>query len=104
MNELKYELLVQPHADVGRIVLRYRGTTAVKIAEGGDLVASTPLGSFRDTAPYICQEIGGQRVDVPAAYRLGNHGDAYRYGIELGAYAPAHPLAVSARARPLRPN
>ena len=93
-DELKYELLVQPHADVSQVGLAYRGVSSVELTEAGDLQISTPLGSFHDAAPYAYQEADGRRVDVPAAYRLERDGDVYRYGIEVGAYDPALALVI----------
>ena len=94
-NELKYEFMVRPGADPGRIRLAYRGATAVTLDADGGLEVETPLGGIRDAAPVVYQEIGGQRVMVDAAYHLaaGNDGGA-EYGFQLGRYDLTQPLII----------
>ena len=94
-NELKYEFIVQPGADPGRIRLAYRGATAVTLDAGGGLEVETPAGGFRDAAPVAYQERGGQRVAVGAAYELAPASDGrVEYGFQLGRYDRTQPLTI----------
>ena len=67
---LKYEFHVAPGADPGQIRLHYQGIENLWIDEGGALHVVTPLGEVVDDAPFIYQDIGGQRVQVAGAFRL----------------------------------
>ena len=93
-EHLKYEYLVRPGADPGRIRLAYRGAD-VAIMEGGELEVSTPRGSFQDKKPYVYQEWEGRRETVDAAYQLLEESeDSIVWSFKLGAYDPARPLIV----------
>jgi len=70
VNQLKYEFVVHPGADPSRIRLAYRGATSVQVDDSGRLEITTPAGSFRDDTPVAYQEIDGQKLNVPLAYRL----------------------------------
>src|SRR2546428_220144 len=84
-TRLKYTFLVHPGADPDRILLAYRGITAVTLTNGGELDVATPAGGFRDARPYAYQEVEGRRAGfgarsaaaLPAA---GAHGLAYSGG------------------------
>ena len=68
-QELKYAFTVAPGADPNQIKLAFRSAD-VTLNDDGQLVVSTPLGSFVDDAPYVYQQVGATRVDVPAGYAL----------------------------------
>ncbi len=73
-SRLKYTFVVQPGADPNQIMLAYRGATAVRINEAGQLEVSTPVESFQEEKPYAYQEVEGQRLEVEAAYSLEGEG------------------------------
>ena len=90
-SRLKYTFLVQPGADPNQIKLAYRGASAVRINEAGQLEVSTPLEDFQEDKPYAYQEVQGQdldlKVEVEAAYRLeGEASDGVQFGFRVGAY------------------
>ena len=94
-SRLKYTFLVQPGADPNQIKLAYRGASAVRINEAGQLEVSTPLESFQEDKPYVYQEVEGQRLEVAAAYRLeGETSDGVRFGFRVGSYDPQKALVV----------
>jgi len=64
VRRLKYDLIVRPGADPGRIGLRYRGATEVAITDAGSLRVETPLALFEDEAPVARQVKDGRTVDV----------------------------------------
>ena len=51
VNRLKYEFVVAPGVDPGKIRLRYRGASRVSIPSTGALRIDTPAGSFEDAPP-----------------------------------------------------
>ena len=76
-NQLKNTFVLQPWADANRIRLAYRGGTAARLNEAGELEIATPVGRFRDEKPYTYQEIDGRRVEVSARYSLRGSGQRY---------------------------
>ncbi|HYS71996.1 MAG TPA: SBBP repeat-containing protein, partial [Thermoplasmata archaeon] len=54
-GRLKYEFVLHPGADPGAIRLTYEGIDALAVDRDGVLVASTPVGELRDTAPVSWQ-------------------------------------------------
>src|SRR2546426_171161 len=94
-TRLKYTFLVHPGADPDRILLAYRGITAVTLTNGGELDVATPAGGFRDARPYAYQEVEGRRVGVGARYAPGlDAAGAYGYGFRLGPYDRAKLLVL----------
>lgn len=91
VNRLKYEFIVQPGADPGRIQLACRGASAVRPDEAGGLEVVTPVGSFYDDAPVAYQEVNGKRVPVSAAYALSKNNT---YGFSVGDYDHTRPLVL----------
>jgi hypothetical protein len=96
VNRLKYQFVVKPGADPNQIKLAYRGASAVRLNEAGQLELSTPAGSFSDDKPYAYQEVAGQRVEVRSAYVLEAkaHSEAQAYGFSVGDYDKSQPLVL----------
>jgi hypothetical protein len=95
-GRLKSSFVVRPGADPGMIRLAYRGVTAARLEPDGSLVVDTPLGSIREEAPVAYQEVGGRRVEVPAAFRLEPDSEPGRQGYRfwVGHYDPTRELVV----------
>ncbi|WP_437909056.1 SBBP repeat-containing protein [Sorangium sp. So ce327] len=95
-HALKYQLVVAPGADPAQIRLTYRGASAVRLTEGGQIEISTPAGSFTDDAPLSFQDTPEGRAAVPSAYALEAPAPdgAQTYGLRLGAYDPTLPLVI----------
>ncbi|MBI3799874.1 MAG: SBBP repeat-containing protein [Deltaproteobacteria bacterium] len=94
-TRLKYTFVVKPGADPNQIKLAYRGATAVRRTEGGQLAVETAVGGFADERPYAYQEEGeGQRTEVAAAYAVEDQEGAYGYGFTVGAYDQSKPLVL----------
>ncbi len=66
---LKYDFIVAPGADPGQIRLSFEGVLPV-LTEEGHLKISTTVNEVIEEAPYVYQEIGGMRVQVPCRYHL----------------------------------
>ncbi len=98
VNELKYEFIVRPGADPGRIRLAYRGAEVAQAADG-QLEVATPIGGFTDAPPVAYQEIEGRRVPVSVAYDLASPvadpQPATRHvQFAVGPYDPTRPLVL----------
>ncbi|MBI3912338.1 MAG: SBBP repeat-containing protein [Armatimonadetes bacterium] len=99
VHRLKYTFVVKPGADPNRIRLAYRGATAVRVNQAGELEVSTPAGSFHDEKPYAYQEVGGRRAEVAAAYTLSPQTQCltprtHAYGFRVGKYDRRRPLML----------
>ena len=88
-HQLKYTFTVAPGADPDQIKLAFR-SAEVTLNGDGQLVVLMPVGSFVDDAPYVYQEVGESRVDVPARYQLdeAQAGQGQIVTFRLGAYDP----------------
>ena len=99
VNQLKYEFVVKPGADPGKIRLRYRGVESLERTANGSLSVNTPAGGFEDAPPKAWQEIEGQRVSVETAYRLDpfdpqEAADDAEFGFAIGMYDRKRPLVL----------
>lgn len=82
---LKYDFIVHPGADPGRIVMRYDGVGRLKVTSTGRLEASTGLGTLSEDAPvcYTTQSTASaMRTSVTSRYDVD--GAAVRFA--LGDY------------------
>ncbi len=98
-SRLKYTFVVQPGTDPNQIKLAYRGASAVRINEAGQLEVSTPGESFQEDKPYAYQEVEGQdldlKVEVAAAYSLeGEASERVQFGFSVGDYDPQKVLVI----------
>jgi hypothetical protein len=91
VNKLKYEFVVRPGADPGKIRLRYEGATEVAITEAGAIRVATPVGSFEDEPPVAWQEIDATREPVEVGYALDENG---RFGLDVAAHDRTRPLVL----------
>ena len=96
INQLKYEFVVKPGADPGRIRLAYQGVSRLRVDADGGLCAETPLGVLRDEPPVAYQEIGGHLVRVDVAYDVEacKREGFWRYGFRIGKFDREKPLVL----------
>ena len=87
-DELKYEFVVEPGADPGKIRFTYRGAAEVSLKKTGELEVATPAGAFEDGIPYAYQVLDGEKKEVSMRYALdeATGEGAVSYGFELGDY------------------
>ncbi|MCU0915606.1 MAG: LEPR-XLL domain-containing protein [Planctomycetes bacterium] len=93
-NRVKYEFHVAPGADYRQIAIRYEGIEGLSVAADGALEVNlgAERGVIRDGAPYLYQEIGGQKVAVAGRFVVL---DDRTYGFEVtGAIDPDHVLVI----------
>ena len=94
-GSLKYEFVVHPGADPGKIRMEYRGASDIAVNEEGELEVETPVGNFEDGRPVAYQEEYGKRVDVGIEYDLNKtNGDHHAYGFQVGEYDRSQPLVL----------
>jgi len=91
-NSLKYEFHVAAGADPSRIRVSYDGVEQLSVDADGALHVQTELGELIDEAPYIYQEIGGERIEVAGCFVLL---DADTCAFEIsGRHDPSRPLVI----------
>ena len=88
-RQVEYDFVVAPGADPGRIQLAYQGA-ALRVDASGDLVLATPLGDLKQLKPRVWQQLGSQRVEVAASYRLVGRS----VGVEVASYDRRRPLVI----------
>jgi hypothetical protein len=83
---------VKPGATAGAIRLRVDGARGLRVAAGGELIASTDLGPVTFTKPIAFQESAGRVVEVGVRYTV--HADGGSYGFEVDRYDATRPLVI----------
>ncbi|KKL26834.1 hypothetical protein LCGC14_2391280, partial [marine sediment metagenome] len=91
-NSLKYEFHVAPGADYAQVQVSFEGIEGLSIDPLGALHVQTELGELIDDAPYIYQEIDGERIEVAGAFSLVD-ADTYRFSV-TGAYDSSEQLII----------
>ena len=90
-QQLEYDLIVGPGADVGRVTLGFAGGK-LRLDERGDLVVETASGRFVQHRPVAYQElVAGVRTAVEARYVIGRRGEV-RFA--LGRYDRGRELVI----------
>ncbi len=64
---LKYDIIVNPGADINRIALRYTGADKIQV-KNKELAVSTSVGELRESAPYTYQPGLNGRKELSAKY------------------------------------
>jgi hypothetical protein len=93
-GRLEDTFVVRPGADPGRIRLRYRGATSVKLDETNGLEVKTRAGGFRVGRPRAYQELNGKQKEVPVTFALARKGANPVYGFQVGQYDRTRPLVI----------
>lgn len=89
-QQLEYDLLLAPGADVSLVTMRYEGQDNIALRDGR-LVISTTAGEVLENAPVAWQEFDGQRKAVRCAYV--RDGDMVRFSFPDG-YDHTHALVI----------
>lgn len=89
-NGLKYDLIVQPHADPNQIKLLWKGAESIKINHEGKLTIKTSVNEFHESVPKVYQIIDGQIINVKARYVL----NGTTVNFELGTWNPEYSLVI----------
>lgn len=90
-QQLEYDFVLAPGADLKRIKLSFAGVQQMKIEATGDLVLETKAGEVRQHKPVIYQEVKGERRAVSGSYALGKKGEV---AFQVSAYDTRLPLVI----------
>jgi hypothetical protein len=93
----RYDFLVEPGADPGRIQLRLRGVEQAALSLQGRELALVAAGKaiLLHANLQAYQEIGGQRREVPVHFALESHPEGgYRLRFVLGDYDRRYRLVI----------
>lgn len=88
-GQARYDFVVAPGADPGRIAFRFEGAEGVAISDSGDLVVATPHGDLVNTAPATYQ--GDEKTAVESRFTIDDEGTVL---FELGEFDPTSPLVI----------
>ena len=91
-DRLEYDLLLEPGADLGRVVIRVDGASGMRVDADGALIIDTAAGPLRQTPPTTWEILpdGGHRP-VDCRFRIV---DGSRYGFAAPARDGSLPLVV----------
>ena len=91
-DTLEYDLLLQPGADLRRVVVRVDGASALEMADDGGLVVRTPAGPLKQTRPATFEtRRDGTMRPVTSTFRII---DAQRYGFDVPGHDTSLPLVI----------
>jgi len=71
-NNMEYDYIISPGADVNNIKIRYTGAKYIKVMNG-DLQIKTSLGLNTETKPIAFQWIAGSKHMVTCQYQIDNN-------------------------------
>jgi hypothetical protein len=91
-GKLRYEFLVSPGADPGKIHLAWQGADGLSITSSGELSVGTSLGPLMDARPRSYQEYKGRKIPIESAFAL--KGSSNSYGFSLGRFDHERPLVI----------
>jgi len=86
---LKYDIVVNPHANPDLIKLKYTGADHVQL-EDNHLIIQTSLGDINENMPRVYQNINGKITDIDAKYIL----NADEISFQIGKYNSNFPLVI----------
>lgn len=86
-----YDFVLAPGADPAKIALRFAGAEALHLEADGSLRLDTPVGPVFQSAPFLYQEVAGQKVQVAGGFDLRPEG---LVGFKVGAYDRERELVI----------
>ncbi|MHB1458413.1 MAG: DUF7948 domain-containing protein [Armatimonadota bacterium] len=90
-SQLKYDIRVNPDADIRKVRLQYDGVEKIWLDKKGDLHIKTAVTEFIEKVPGIYQEKAGKKIDVIGGYRLM---DKKTVGFSVRNADPSLPLVI----------
>jgi gliding motility-associated-like protein len=88
-GHLKYDLIVQPGADVSKIVMKYDGIDGLEV-RNEQLIVKTSVGEMKELAPYAFQVIDGLKKEIACRFKVD--GKSVRFAI--ANYSGSSPLII----------
>jgi RHS repeat-associated protein len=90
-QQLEYDFVVAPGADLRPIQLRVQGSHGVRLDAQGNLVVATTGADLVEQAPVIYQEGGGTQQRITGRYVLEGKDEI---GFQVDAYDHSQPLVI----------
>ncbi|MHB1459324.1 MAG: DUF7948 domain-containing protein, partial [Armatimonadota bacterium] len=90
-RQLKYDIRVNPGADIRKVQLRYDGAQKMWFDKKGDLHIKTAVTEFVEKVPGIYQEKGDKQITVTGGYQLL---DKKTVGFDVKSVDPSLPLVI----------
>ena len=90
-QQLEYDFIVAPGADLRVIRLAFEGVGKAQVDESGDLMLRTADGEIRQHRPIVYQEVGGNKREIASRYLIEG---ADQVGFEVAEYDAARPLVI----------
>jgi gliding motility-associated-like protein len=78
-GQLKYDLMLAPGADAGRIIMKYTGADKLSV-KNGQLIIKTSVGEAKELAPYSYQILGGKKTTVDCQFEIS--GDQVKFRLK----------------------
>ena len=88
-NAMKYDFIVRPGADAGRIVMSYEGVDGTRL-QNGNIIVKTSVADLVELRPYAYQMKEGKQIEVDARYELKDN----RVTFKIGHYDTSEPLII----------
>jgi len=89
-SQLKYDIVVHPGGDVGRIALQYNGPQKM-ILHNNELLVRTSVGDVRELRPYSYQISAEGKNEIPCRYEL-DRDNTIRFKVK--DYSPGATLII----------
>jgi hypothetical protein len=87
----RYDFIVNPGADLAKFSVQVKGSQGMKVLANGDLSIKTSLGALEQQGLVAYQVKDGERVRVPAQFKLvGTSAIAFK----VGEYDHSRPLII----------
>jgi len=90
-RQVEFDFVVAPGADFHAATLRVSGATSLRLAENGDLLLETPIGTLSERAPSMYQIVDGVRQPVDGRHVLLADDTI---GFEAGPHRADLPLVI----------
>ena len=93
---LEYDVHIAPGSAPEKVAMRYEGARSVTVTADGQLAIDLAGGRILQAAPYAYQVVDGERIRIPASYRLqpatARHTPVF--GFKLAQYDHSLPLII----------
>lgn len=78
-GRLKYDIIVQPNADVSKLALQYTGVDGLEVKDG-DLYIKTSVGDIKEQYPYSYQLEQGSRKAIECKFKVSDNTVRFQLG------------------------
>ena len=95
-NQLEYDIIARPGADISKIAFEYEGIKDLQISEEGDLVALLPSGEKIIQKKPLVYQTGedGSHIQFDGDYKIIGSGKNYIFKFSLKNYDKNKPVTI----------